>query len=78
MNSSIGKRLLLTSLVGAILVTVMPTISAEPGVNHHVRKENSFRKNNRNYSNACELLSKKRMAKVKTSRRAKRDSTKWR
>jgi len=80
MNPGIGKRLLVSYLVGVILMTVMPATSGEAAVLIHrkTEKENSFRRSNRNYSNACELLNKKRTAKVRPSRRSKRDATKWR
>lgn len=78
MDSIFGKRLSFSVVVVFVMVTAeLTTAGATSFSPPAMRSENSFRRCNRNYSNACELLTKKRMAKVR-HQKSKNKFPKWR
>jgi len=54
------------------------TAEAKNSLPVYTKNDDAMRKSNKNYSNACELLFKKRTAKVKPPRKSKKRMSKWR
>jgi hypothetical protein len=73
MPRPIALGLVVIMIVSAFLTTAEAN-SPRP---KYAKKNDAVRKSNKNYSNACELLLKKRMARIKPSK-SKRKMSKWR
>ena len=71
------SRLLFIGIVAFNDCYVIRAAVAKPSLPESSKRNDAFRKSNKNYSNACALLSKKRMAKTKM-RKSKQSASKWR
>jgi len=65
-------------LILTMVVFFFISAEAQTSALKNTRATDSLRKSNKNYSNACKLLARKRMAKAKPFRKSKRKMSKWR